>query len=88
VSKPAPFILSNEDARVRGIFSGVGPRALVEETPDRKNVRIYCVSCHHPGAFVSNEAIDLVIYLCDQFSRCGCDCANTKGELTLPRIDS
>jgi len=88
VTKAIPFIRSNEDSRVRGLFPVKGRSALVEETPDRKNQRIYCVSCHHPGAFVSNEAIDLVIYLCDQFSRCGCDCQHTKGELTLPRITS
>jgi hypothetical protein len=84
VTKP-PIVTSNEDSRVRGLFPARGQRALVIETPDRKNQRIYCVSCHHPGAFVSNEALDVVIYLCDQFSRCGCNCASTKGELTLPR---
>ena len=84
--KAVPFVRSNEDARVRGLFPASGARALVEETPDRKNQRIYCVSCHHPGAFVSNEAIDIVIYLCDQFSRCGCNCS-AKGELSLPRLE-
>lgn len=87
MSRAVPFVRSNEDSRVRGLFPVTGAKALVEETPDRKNQRIYCVSCHHPGAFVSNEAIDFVIYLCDQFSRCGCDCASTKGELTLPRAN-
>ena len=87
MSKVTPFIRSNEDARVRGIFPVSGVRPVTEMTPDYRNVRIYCVSCHHPGGFVSRENLDLVIYLCDQGSACGCDCASTKGELSLPRLD-
>lgn len=82
-----PWVETVEDARVtKDRFPVVGRKPLVETTPDRRNVRIYCVSCHHPGAFVSADDLDHVVYLCDQFSRCGCDCATTKGELTLPRL--
>ena len=63
-----------------------GKRAVAEYTPDRQNVRVYCVSCSHPGGFISVENVDLVIYLCDQFSSCCCNCLETKGELTLPRL--
>lgn len=86
MTKTIPFIESTEDARVRGIFPVTGPRPLVEETSDRKNQRIYCVSCHHAGGFVSKDMIDVVIYLCDQVGGCGCNCA-AKGELTLPRLN-
>lgn len=82
-----PFVETVEDARLKGIHPASGSRAIVEMTPDRRNVRIYCVSCHHPGAFISADNVASVIYLCDQFSRCGCDCATTKGELSLPRLD-
>lgn len=82
----APFVVSNEDSRVRGLFPATGSRALLVETPDRKNERIYCVSCHHPGAYVSNEMIDVVIWLCEAHSPCGCNCTS-KGELTLPRVN-
>ena len=82
-----PFVEVVEDARVKGTAIPVtGKRPVIEMTPDRRNVRIYCVSCHHPGAFVSAEMLDSVIYLCDLFSQCGCNCAATKGELTLPRL--
>jgi hypothetical protein len=81
-----PFIETVEDARVKGVAVPVtGKRPVVEMTADRRNVRIYCISCHHPGAFVSAD-MPGVIYLCDRFSACGCDCADTKGELTLPRL--
>ncbi len=81
-----PFVETVEDSRVRGIHPVTGKRALVETTPDRKNVRIYCISCHHPGAFISRELVDVVIWLCEFNSPCGCDCATTKGELPLPRL--
>lgn len=83
---PIPLIETVEDARVRGNLHPVaGRRVLPELTPDRRNERIYCVSCHHPGGFVSTD-LPGVIFLCDAMSACGCDCAGTKGELTLPRL--
>jgi hypothetical protein len=86
VSKAIPFVETIEDARVKGtIIPVVGKRAVVQMTPDRENVRLYCISCHHPGAFISAD-IPGVIYLCDAVGGCGCDCAGTKGELTLPRL--
>ena len=82
-----PFIETVEDARLQGNrYPVVGTRPLAQRSPDGTGVRIYCISCSHPGAFVSEEALDLVVYLCDQFSTCGCDCMHTKGELTLPRL--
>lgn len=86
-----PYVETVEDSRVRGIHPVTGKRAAVETTEDRKNVRIYCISCHHPGAFISADmapAVDggLVIWLCEFSSPCGCDCAGTKGELPLPRL--
>jgi len=84
--KEIPYVETVEDARVKGnAFPVTGPRPLIRTTADRSAVRIYCVSCHHPGAFIS-EDIPGVIYLCDHLSPCGCDCAGTKGELTLPRL--
>ena len=81
-----PFVETVEDARVKGLHPATGKRSLVETTPDRKNVRIYCISCHCPGAFISAENVDSVIYLCDTFSPCGHDCSGTKGELPLPKL--
>lgn len=81
-----PFVETVEDSRIRGnAFPVSGKRPLPEYTADRQSQRIYCISCHHPGAFVS---VDMpgVIYLCDRYGRCGCDCQTTKGELTLPRL--
>lgn len=86
MNKIIPYVDNVEDSRVRGIHPVTGKPARVETTLDRKNVRIYCISCHHPGAFVSAEFIDFVIWLCEANSPCGCDCATTKGELTLPRL--
>jgi hypothetical protein len=81
-----PFVEAVEDARVKGtIIPATGSRAKVLYSPDRQQVRLYCVSCHHPGAFIS-EDIPGVIYLCDAVGGCGCDCAGTKGELPLPRL--
>lgn len=81
-----PFVETVEDARVRGVAIPVtGKRPVIEMSPNREEVRIYCISCHHPGAFISKD-IDGVIYLCDQFSACGCNCLETKGELPLPRL--
>ena len=83
-----PFVERVDDARLRpNRYPVVGQRPLPQRSPDGTGVRIYCISCSHPGAFVSEEALDLVIYLCDALSACGCDCATTKGELTLPRLD-
>jgi hypothetical protein len=83
--KPIPFVETVEDSRVRGIHPATGKRAVIETLPGRREVRIYCISCHHPGAFVSDD-MPGVIYLCDQFNACGCDCQHTKGELPLPRL--
>lgn len=80
-----PFVETIEDSRVRGIHPATGRRALVETTDSRREVRIYCISCHCPGGFVSVE-MPGVIYLCDQFAPCGHDCQHTKGELPLPRL--
>lgn len=81
-----PFVEVVEDARVKGVaIPMTGKRPVIEYTPDRQNVRLYCISCHHPGAFISAD-IPGVIFLCDLTTACGCDCAGTKGELTLPRI--
>lgn len=82
--KPAPFITTVEDSRVRGLFPATGTRALLTETPDRQHERIYCLSCHHPGLYVTKGA-DAVIYICDQGSACGCNCSS-KGELALPQV--
>jgi hypothetical protein len=82
-----PFVEVVEDSRLRtNLHPASGARAKPERSPDGTGVRIYCVSCSHPGAFVSEDALDLVIYLCDRFSACGCNCMETKGELTLPRL--
>jgi hypothetical protein len=86
MSKLIPYIETVEDARLRpGVFPVSGPRPIVQRTPDSLNERIYCVSCHHPGAYVT-IGITNVIYLCDQGSACGCNCS-AKGELALPRLD-
>lgn len=77
--KRIPYVEAVEDARLRpGVFPVSGKRPIVEMTPDRLNERIYCISCHQPGAFVSAD-MPGVIYLCD-------DCATTQGELPLPRL--
>lgn len=84
--KRIPLIETVEDARLRpGVFPVSGPRPLVQRTPDGLNERIYCISCHHPGAFVSAD-LPGVIFLCDFASPCGCNCQATKGELPLPRL--
>lgn len=86
MNKPVPFVETVEDARVRGIFPATGRRPQIIRSPiDQDSQRIYCISCHHPGAFISSD-IPGVIYLCDAQGRCGCDCAGTKGELTLPKL--
>jgi hypothetical protein len=85
VSNLPPWPSKALDSRPSGLHPVSGTRALVERTPDGQNVRVYCVSCHHAGGFVSAENVELVIYLCDQYGRCGCNCMETKGELTLPR---
>jgi hypothetical protein len=85
ITKPIPFIEVVEDARIKGIHPASGSRALPQRNANG-DVRIYCVSCSHPGAFVSEDSLQFVIYLCDQFSPCGCDCMTTKGELSLPRL--
>ena len=86
MNKPVPYVETVEDSRVRGMSPVTGAKPRIERaTIDRGAVRIYCLSCSHPGAFVS-EDIPGVIFLCDATSACGCDCAGTKGELPLPRL--
>lgn len=85
MAKTIPYVETVEDARVKGTqFSFVGPKPLIQRL-DNETVRIYCISCHHPGAFVT-EDIPGVVFLCDKMSTCGCDCAGTKGELSLPKL--
>lgn len=86
MSKLVPFVETVEDARLLGVFPVTGPKSVVQRTPDGQNERIYCVSCHHAGGYVSIEDLPLVIYLCDALSSCGCNCA-IKGELPLPRLN-
>jgi hypothetical protein len=82
--KQIPYVETVEDSRVRGLHPATGKRAIVQRLGTGE-VRLYCISCHHPGAYVSEE-MPGVLWLCDQFSACGCNCLETKGELPLPRL--
>jgi hypothetical protein len=81
-----PYVAPIEDSRLRKDrqFPLAGVQPLIRRTPDGQNERFYCVSCAHPGAFVT---IDMpgVIYICDAMSSCGCNCA-AKGVYPTPSL--